>query len=90
MPGADRQAAATMVETINELLKINNQFYSNAPLSISLGAATSETGETMEALVKRADLSMYEQKRARYAAQESRDAQDAKAAGERGSAASAA
>lgn len=90
MPGADRQAVATMVETINELLKINNQFYSNAPVSISLGAATSEAGETMEALVKRADLSMYEQKRARYAEQESRDAQSGKAAGERGSAASAA
>ncbi|AHK45340.1 putative response regulator/GGDEF domain transcriptional regulator [Ensifer adhaerens OV14] len=90
MPGADRLAAATMVETINELLKINNQFYSNAPLSISLGVSTSDTGESMEALVKRADLSMYEQKRARYATQDGRDAQSAMAAGERGSAASAA
>lgn len=53
MPGADKLAAATMVETIGELLKINNQFYSNAPLSISLGVATSEPGETMEAMVRR-------------------------------------
>ena len=68
MPGADRQAANAMVDTIHELLKINNQFYSTAPISISLGVATSETGEGMESLVKRADVAMYEQKRAYYAA----------------------
>lgn len=67
MPGADRQAALAMLETIQELLKINNQFYSNAPLDISVGHATSEEGETMEAMVRRADLAMYEQKRARRA-----------------------
>jgi diguanylate cyclase (GGDEF)-like protein len=68
MPGADRQAAVAMSETILELLKINNQFYSNLPLSISLGLATSEPGESMEALIKRADAGMYEQKKAYYAA----------------------
>jgi diguanylate cyclase (GGDEF)-like protein len=67
MPGADQQAAATMVNTINELLKIDNQFYSTAPLSVSIGVATSEDGEMMEALIRRADLAMYEQKRAYYA-----------------------
>ncbi len=67
MPGSDRQAALAMLETIQELLKINNQFYSNAPLDISVGHATSEEGETMEAMVRRADLAMYEQKRARRA-----------------------
>ncbi|MFS2150073.1 sensor domain-containing diguanylate cyclase [Rhizobium sp. Rhizsp42] len=67
MPGADRQAAQAMLETIQELLKINNQFYSNAPLDISVGLATSEEGETMEAMVRRADLAMYEQKRAHHA-----------------------
>ncbi len=67
MPGADRQAAQAMLETIQELLKINNQFYSNAPLEISVGLATSEEGETMEAMVQRADLAMYEQKRVHHA-----------------------
>ncbi|MCB5203866.1 sensor domain-containing diguanylate cyclase [Neorhizobium sp. T786] len=67
MPGADQQAVATMIKTINELLKINNQFYSTAPLSVSVGVATSEEGELMETLIKRADLAMYEQKRAHYA-----------------------
>ncbi|NGO63431.1 GGDEF domain-containing protein [Rhizobium daejeonense] len=66
MPGADAKAAAAMVDTINELLKINNQFYSTAPLGMSLGAATSEPGESMEAVVKRADMLMYEQKKAYY------------------------
>ncbi|WP_137129140.1 sensor domain-containing diguanylate cyclase [Rhizobium sp. FY34] len=64
MPGADRQAALAMADTIQELLKINNQFYSHAPLSISLGFATSEDGEKIENVLRRADAMMYEQKRA--------------------------
>lgn len=71
MPGADQHAASSLVETINELLKINNQFYSNAPLSIAVGIATSEPGESMEALVKRADMAMYDHKRAYYASRAS-------------------
>ncbi|MDI6028237.1 diguanylate cyclase [Corticibacterium sp. UT-5YL-CI-8] len=67
MPGADEDAAAAMVETIEKLLYINNQYYSAVTLSVSLGRATSSDGETMEALVKRADVGLYEQKRAYYA-----------------------
>ncbi len=67
MPGADRQKRPPMVETIGELLKINNQFYSNAPLSIALGFATSEPGETIEAMVRRADLGDVRAERAHYA-----------------------
>ncbi len=74
LPGADKQVAAAMVETVYELLKINNQFYSSAPLSLSLGVATSEAGETMESLVRRADMNMYEQKNAYYAALRNRSA----------------
>ncbi|MCY0094119.1 sensor domain-containing diguanylate cyclase [Hoeflea ulvae] len=66
MPGADKKAAETMVEMIRELLHINNQFYSNAPLSVSIGSATSRDGESMEAMIKRADLAMYEDKRAHH------------------------
>lgn len=68
MPGADGKAVGAMVETINELLKINNQFYSSAPLRTSYGAATSEPGESIDSLVRRADMLMYEQKRAHYEA----------------------
>lgn len=64
MPGADTKAAEAMIDTIYELLAINNQFYSNAPLSVSIGLATSRDGESMEETVKRADRAMYEDKQA--------------------------
>lgn len=64
MPGADRRAAETMVGTIIELLHINNQFYSNRPLSVAIGIATTREGETVEDVIKRADFAMYEDKRA--------------------------
>ena len=67
LPGADAKSAATMMETILELLRINNQFYSTAPLSMSYGVATSEADETIESVVKRADALMYENKKAHYA-----------------------
>jgi diguanylate cyclase (GGDEF)-like protein len=67
LPGADAKAANAMMETITELLRINNQFYSAAPLSMSYGVATSEAGETMESVVRRADALMYEDKKAHYA-----------------------
>lgn len=70
MPGADAKAVGTMMETITELLRINNQFYSTLPLSMSYGVATSEAGETMESVIKRADVLMYENKKAHYAATE--------------------
>jgi diguanylate cyclase (GGDEF)-like protein len=68
LPGADAKTAGAMVETIMELLNINNQFYSTMPLSMSYGVATSETGEAMESVVRRADFLMYEHKKAHYAA----------------------
>ncbi len=77
MPGADAKAAAQMADTINELLKINNQFYSTAPISMSLGTTTSEGGETMEALMKRADAIMYEHKKAFYKVRQPADQQPA-------------
>ena len=67
MPGADARAASSMADTIRELLKINNQFYSDAPISMSLGFASSEAGETIESVVRRADALMFEEKRAYYA-----------------------
>jgi len=63
MPGADAKAAASMIDTIEDLLAINNQFYSSAPLSVSLGVATSHVGEKIEAMIKRADAAMYQAKR---------------------------
>ncbi|MBX9455776.1 MAG: sensor domain-containing diguanylate cyclase [Rhizobium sp.] len=66
MPGCDRLAAVALIETVSELLKINNQFYSNLPLSIAYGIATSEASEKLELVVRRADAAMYEHKRQYY------------------------
>jgi len=59
-----------MVETIENLVDLNNQFYSNAPIEVSIGAATSRPGERLEELARRADAAMYEAKREFYAARE--------------------
>lgn len=66
IPGGDRAAAVSMTETVTELLKINNQFYSHLPLSMSHGVATSEPGEKLETMIRRADAAMYEHKRQHY------------------------
>ncbi|MDQ0318449.1 diguanylate cyclase (GGDEF)-like protein [Pararhizobium capsulatum DSM 1112] len=66
MPASDEADVAIMIDNLHKLLKINNQYYSNAPISIAVGAATSEPGEEMEAVVRRADLLMYQHKQAHY------------------------
>jgi diguanylate cyclase (GGDEF)-like protein len=67
LPGMDANAGVAMMEAIQKLAEINNQFYPGSPLSFSMGAATSQPGERIENVVKRADLAMFESKRAHYA-----------------------
>ena len=67
MPGAGEDDVKVMVEQIGKLLNINNQFYADAPISISVGVAICEKGETVESAVRRADKEMYRQKREYYA-----------------------
>ncbi len=67
LPGMDATGGLAMMDAIGRLAGINNQFYPGTPLSFSMGAATSQPGERLEAVVKRADLAMFEQKRAHYA-----------------------
>ena len=55
------------MENIEKLTELNNQFYSGLILSFAMGAATREPGERLEDVVKRADLKMYEAKRAYHA-----------------------
>lgn len=68
LPAMDDRGAQEMVEDIRRLVDINNQFYSRIPLNLSIGAATSEPGEKLESVAKRADLLMYEDKRLHYSA----------------------
>ena len=67
LPGMDATGGVAMMDAIVRLAEINNQFYPGSQLSFSMGAATSQPGERLEAVVKRADLAMFEQKRAHYA-----------------------
>ncbi|GAB4069642.1 GGDEF domain-containing protein [Ancylobacter sonchi] len=63
LPGVDVEGGAGVMEAIGELITVNNQFYSSQALSVSMGMATSTPGERLEAVVRRADLHMYENKR---------------------------
>ena len=55
-----------MIKAILDHVAINNTFYPDLTLSLSMGAATAEPGERLEAVVKRADLAMLDSKRQHY------------------------
>ena len=67
LPGMDEREAEAVMEGIAKLTELNNQFYSGLVLSFAMGAATREPGERLEDVVRRADLRMYEAKRAYHA-----------------------
>lgn len=59
LPGVDADGGKAVMEEIDRLVEVNNQFYPGLLLSLSMGAATSFTGERLEDVVRRADLVMY-------------------------------
>jgi diguanylate cyclase (GGDEF)-like protein len=67
LPATEQRDGEAIAESIHKLVAINNQFYPGLKLSLSMGVATSLPGERLEAVAKRADLLMFEQKRAHYA-----------------------
>lgn len=80
LPSVDEPGAASLVEEIRRLVEINNQYYSNIPLDVSVGWATSIVGEKMESVAKRADLLMYEDKRSHHSTLNRSNGKQAKAA----------
>ena len=66
LPGVERAEGDAMMKVIDDLVGINNEFYSDLSLSLSMGVATSEPGERLEAVVKRADMVMLAAKREHY------------------------
>jgi diguanylate cyclase (GGDEF)-like protein len=66
MPGTDERGGETVIDSIRQLLEVNNQFYSGMPLSFAMGAATAHEGERLEPMLQRADAAMYAEKRAHY------------------------
>jgi diguanylate cyclase (GGDEF)-like protein len=67
LPNVERAEGEAMMKVIDDLVAINNEFYTDLPLSLSMGLATSEPRERLEAVIKRADLAMLEAKREHYA-----------------------
>lgn len=62
MPGTDEVAVLVMLQTIQELFNIDNQYYSSQPISMSFGSATTLESESIESMLKRADQQMYQRK----------------------------
>jgi diguanylate cyclase (GGDEF)-like protein len=69
LPAMEEREGAVMMDNLQRLVEINNQFYPGKPLSLSMGAATSRGGERLEDVVKRADLLMFEAKRVYYSSE---------------------
>ena len=63
LPGIDQAGGRAVMEDIEKLVVVNNQFYSATTLGIAMGMATSVAGERLESVVKRADFEMYQSKR---------------------------
>jgi diguanylate cyclase (GGDEF)-like protein len=68
LPAMDQREGAAMMENLQKLVELNNQFYPGKTLSLSMATATSQPGERLEDVVKRADLLMLDAKRTHYSA----------------------
>jgi diguanylate cyclase (GGDEF)-like protein len=71
LPGADQTALQTCLDTLNELVVVDNQFYSQQKLLLAIGSATTDENERVEDMLKRADQSMYVKKYEFYESQKS-------------------
>ncbi|WP_244553233.1 sensor domain-containing diguanylate cyclase [Bradyrhizobium erythrophlei] len=62
LPGTDAAGGEAVLHTLAELIELNNQYYPDVELSISVGLATSQPGERLEQVAKRADQNMLQVK----------------------------
>jgi diguanylate cyclase (GGDEF)-like protein len=62
MPGADLEEANELIERIQSLVVVNNKFYGEPELSLSLGAAVSDARLSLEKVISLADDEMYKNK----------------------------
>lgn len=62
MPGADAQKAREMVERVESLVAMNNKYYREPELSLSIGASTSAAGFPLLKFISLADDEMYKHK----------------------------
>ncbi|MBI5934156.1 MAG: sensor domain-containing diguanylate cyclase [Chloroflexi bacterium] len=66
MPNTDAATAREAAARIESLTALNNKFYGEPTLSISLGASTGNKGSDLEAIMRAADDNMYKEKRIRH------------------------
>lgn len=66
MQGANNTTVQSTLMTIQELLNIDNQYYSTHMISLSMGFASTDKKESIADMLKRADLAMYKQKKDYY------------------------
>lgn len=62
MPGANEEETFQMMERVQSLAVMNNKFYSDPDLSLSLGASTSVPGLSLQRVISLADDAMYRNK----------------------------
>jgi diguanylate cyclase (GGDEF)-like protein len=62
MPDADLEKATELIERIQSLVVMNNKYYREPELSLSLGAAVSGPGLSLEKVISLADNEMYRNK----------------------------
>lgn len=68
MPGCCETEGQFLMDNLEKLVVLNNQYYTNLPLSLSMGMATCHSPERVDDMLRRADLAMYEKKRAYHSA----------------------
>ncbi|MFN8463884.1 MAG: GGDEF domain-containing protein, partial [Anaerolineales bacterium] len=62
MPGADEHAAKEMIERVESLVVMNNKYYREPELSVSIGSSTSAPGFSLLKYISLADDEMYKNK----------------------------
>jgi diguanylate cyclase (GGDEF)-like protein len=68
LPGTDERGGTQLLERLQSLIELNNQFYGGRPLSFAFGMASCGSGERLETTVNQADRAMYAAKKAYYTA----------------------
>ena len=66
LPGVEAKTAEETRQRVLVLVGLNNKFYRDPELSISLGVATSQAGEALEKVISQADDAMFEDKSRYY------------------------
>ena len=68
LPATDERGARALLERIQSVLELNNQFYPGNELTLAMGLATCMAGGSLDMTIQAADHAMYRSKAAHYEA----------------------